>query len=116
MIARMWHGRVPTAMAEAYRKFVNERAIPDYQSVEGNLSVHILERTEGDITHFITLTFWKDTDSIKGFAGDDAETAKYYPEDQDFLLEFEPKVVHYEVVGHSRSPHLAFPEKRAGQS
>jgi len=112
----MWHGRVPTSKADAYRKFTNARAILDYQSVEGNISVHILERTEGNITHFITLTFWKDLDSIKGFAGDDMETAKYYPEDQDFLLEFEPKVVHYEVVGQSRSPHLAFPEQRAGQS
>ena len=101
MITRMWHGRVPTAKAEAYRKFVNVRAIPDYQSVEGNISVHILERTEGDITHFITLTFWRDLDSIQAFAGEDIEAAKYYPEDKDFLLEFEPRVVHYEVVGHS---------------
>lgn len=101
MIIRMWHGRVPTSKAEAYRKFVNERAIPDYQSVEGNISVHILERTEGDITHFITLTFWQDLDSIKAFAGEDVEAAKYYAEDKDFLLEFEPRVVHYEVVGHS---------------
>jgi len=101
MITRMWHGRVPTSKAEAYRKFLNEHAIPDYQSVAGNLSVHILERTEGEITHFITLTFWKDMESIKAFAGEDVETAKYYPEDKDFLLEFEPKVVHYEVVGQS---------------
>lgn len=101
MIVRMWHGRVLTAKAKAYREFVIGRAIPDYRSVEGNLSVHILERTEGEITHFITLTFWKDMESIKGFAGDDVETAKYYPEDRHFLLEFEPKVVHYEVVGHS---------------
>jgi len=40
-------------------------------------------------------------DVIKGFAGDDAELAKYYPEDKDFLLEFEPAVVHYEIVGQS---------------
>jgi len=101
MITRMWHGRVPASKAKAYRKFLNERAIPDYQSVTGNISVHILERTEGDVTHFITLTFWKGMDSIKAFAGEDAETAKYYSEDKDFLLEFEPKVVHYEVVGQS---------------
>ena len=101
MIVRMWHGKVSTSKAEAYREFVNQRAIPDYQSVDGNISVHILERREGDITHFITLTFWKDLDSIKGFAGEDVEAAKYYPEDQDFLLEFEPNVVHYEVVGQS---------------
>lgn len=39
--------------------------------------------------------------AIRSFAGDDVEGAKYYPEDGSFLLEFEPRVVHYEVVGHS---------------
>ena len=101
MIVRMWHGRVPTSKAGAYRAFTNERAIPDYQSVEGNISVHILERQEGEVTHFITLTFWENLEAIEGFAGEDVEVAKYYPEDQDFLLEFEPRVVHYEVVGQS---------------
>ena len=101
MIVRMWHGRVPTSSAGDYRDFLNARAVPDYQAVDGNLSVHILERQEGDITHFITLTFWRDLASIRGFAGDEVETAKYYPEDKDFLLEFEPHVVHYEVVGQS---------------
>jgi heme-degrading monooxygenase HmoA len=101
MIVRMWHGRVPTGKAQAYREFLNRRAIPDYQAVPGNLSVHILERQEGDVTHFITLTFWKDMRAIRGFAGEDVERAVYYPEDPDFLLEFEPTVVHYEVVGHS---------------
>jgi heme-degrading monooxygenase HmoA len=97
----MWHGRVPASKGQAYREFLKERAIPDYQSVEGNLSVHILERHEGEVTHFITLTFWKDVEAIQGFAGQDIEAAKYYPEDKDYLLEFEPSVVHYEVVGQS---------------
>ena len=99
MITRSWHGRVPAAKAEAYRNFLNARAIPDYQSVAGNLGVYILERADGDITHFITLTFWDGLDSIRGFAGDEVTVAKYYDEDKDFLLEFEPHVVHYEVVG-----------------
>jgi heme-degrading monooxygenase HmoA len=97
----MWHGRVPTSKAKDYREFTIGRAIPDYQSIEGNISVHILERTEGDVTHFITLTVWKDMESIKAFAGEDVNVAKYYPEDKDFLLEFEPNAVHYEVVGQS---------------
>jgi len=101
MIVRMWHGRVLTGKAQAYREFVVQRAIPDYRSVAGNLSVHILQRTEGDVTHFMTVTFWKDLASIQGFAGEDLERAKYYPEDSDFLLEFEPRVVHYEVVGQA---------------
>ena len=101
MIVRMWHGRVPTSKAPAYRAFLNERAIPDYQSVEGNISVYILERREGEVTHVITMTFWENLEVIKDFAGDDVELAKYYPEDQGFLLEFEPGVVHYEIVGQS---------------
>ena len=44
---------------------------------------------------------WEGLEAIKAFAGDDAEKAKYYPEDDGFLLEFEPSVVHYEVVGRS---------------
>ena len=75
---------------------------------KGNISVHVLERREGDITHFITLTFWESLEAIKGFAGEDVEVAKYYPEDKDFLLEFEPKVVHYEVVGQSEGTSTSF--------
>ncbi len=99
MIVRMWHGRVPTSKAATYREFTNARAIPDYRSVKGNLSVHVLERHEGEVTHFVTLTFWESLEAVKGFAGQNIETAKYYPEDKVFLLEFEPNVVHYEVVG-----------------
>lgn len=101
MIVRLWHGRVPTAKAVAYRDFLKARAIPDYRSVPGNISVQILERRDGETTHFVTWTVWEDLAAIRSFAGDDIERAKYYPEDASFLLEFEPKVVHYEVVGQS---------------
>lgn len=67
----------------------------------GNISVHILEREDGEVTHFVTMTFWDSMAAIRGFVGPDVESAKYYPEDTDFLLEFEPTVVHYEVVGRS---------------
>jgi heme-degrading monooxygenase HmoA len=101
MVIRMWHGRVPSPKAPAYREFLNRRAIPDYQAIPGNISVYILERQEGEVTHFVTLTYWESLDAIKGFAGEEVERAKYYPEDKDFLLEYEPAVVHYEIVGHS---------------
>ncbi len=106
MIVRLWHGRVPTSKASAYREFLNKRAIPDYRAVDGNIAVYILERQEGEITHFITLTFWEDMEAVKKFAGDDPEAAKYYPEDREFLLEFEPRVVHYRVVGYAQGKQV----------
>ena len=102
MIARMWHGMTPAAKADKYSAFLNARAIPDYRGVSGNLAVYILRRDEGDKTHFVTLTFWESLEAIKGFAGEPVERAKYYPEDRDCLLEFEPKVQHWEVVGSAR--------------
>jgi heme-degrading monooxygenase HmoA len=99
MVVRMWHGRVPAEKAACYRAFLNARAIPDYRSVPGNLSVHVLERPDGPVTHFVTLTFWESLAAIRAFAGEDVEKAKYYPEDAGYLLELEPAVVHYEVVG-----------------
>ena len=50
------------------------------------------------MTHFVTMTFWDSIAAIHGFAGDDIQVARYYPEDRDFLLEYEPDVVHYDVV------------------
>jgi len=98
MICRLWHGRTPRSKAEAYAEFLKKRAIPDYQSVPGNLGVEILRRDDGDCTHFLTVTHWTSEAAIRGFAGDDLLRAKYYPEDQGYLLELEPLVQHYVVT------------------
>ncbi len=97
MIARIWHGRTKAEDFERYTEFLKERAIPDYAGTEGFIKLIFLRRLEGDVGHFLLITFWESIDAIKRFAGEDYEKAKYYPEDKDFLLEFEEKVTHYEV-------------------
>lgn len=104
VIVRQWHGRVPNGKAAKYREFLKARALPDYSGCAGNLSAYLLERSDGDVTHFVTLTFWDGWESIRGFAGDDVAKAKYYAEDRDFLLEFEPTVTHYELAGQALPP------------
>jgi heme-degrading monooxygenase HmoA len=97
LIARTWHGRTAAIKADEYLAFLIERAIPDYRSIAGNRGVTILRRIEDDAAHFLILTLWESREAIEAFAGADIEQAKYYDEDQDFLLEFEPTVTHYEV-------------------
>jgi heme-degrading monooxygenase HmoA len=99
MIARIWHGITPLDKADAYLEFLRRRAVPDYESVPGNRGVYVLRELRGDEAHFLTLTFWDSVEAIRRFAGEDISRAKYYPEDQDFLLAFEPTVTHYEVYG-----------------
>jgi heme-degrading monooxygenase HmoA len=97
VIARVWHGRTSPEKSEAYLRFLMDRAVPDYKSVAGNRGVHILRRNDAGAAHFVILTLWDSREAIEAFAGRDVDRAKYYPEDTDFLLEFEPAVVHYEV-------------------
>ena len=100
MIARLWHGKVPSDKAAGYHQYLLTTGLRDYSSVKGNRSVSLLKREEDGITHYYTLTYWDDIEAIKQFAGEDYEKARYYPEDKDYLIEFEPLVVHYTVLEH----------------
>jgi heme-degrading monooxygenase HmoA len=52
-------------------------------------------------TEVLTLSWWDSLDSIRGFAGDDIDVAVYYPEDEDYLIDRELTVSHYEVSSRS---------------
>jgi heme-degrading monooxygenase HmoA len=98
MIARTWHGRVPAAKSEAYYESLRRTGLPAYAATPGNRGVWVFRRTQGDVTHFLLTTLWESLEAIKRFAGEDYERARYYPEDDDFLLEREPFVTHYDVL------------------
>lgn len=98
MIARMWHGKVPAEKTALYHAFLLKTGLKDYGSTPGNKGVFLLKKDDGTVTHFYTLTFWEDYASIRQFAGEEYEKARYYPEDKEFLLEFEPMVVHFDVL------------------
>jgi len=98
MIARIWHGITPIEKADEYTEHQNKTGIADYQSTEGNRGVYVLRRIEGEQVHFLVLSFWDSVESVKKFAGEDYEKARYYPDDVKYLLEFPEKVKHYEVI------------------
>lgn len=98
MIARTWEGRVPAEKADAYHEYLLETGVEEYKSIPGNRGVHVLRRVEGDEAHFLLVTFWDSWDDIMAFAGEAVEKAKYYDEDEKFLLELVPTVTHYDVL------------------
>ena len=98
MIARTWEGRVPTAKAEAYQSLLERTGLADYAKTPGYRGVLVLRAAEGDVTRFILTSFWDSFDAIRRFAGDDYTRARYYDDDDAFLLEKEPFVAHAEVV------------------
>ena len=97
MIARIWHGKTKARDAAAYLEYLFQSGIPAYRATSGNKGAWVLRRLEGDMAHFITLSFWDSHEAIVAFAGSEPGMAKYYPEDEKYLLEFEPAVTHYEL-------------------
>ncbi len=96
-IMRLWHGEVAIDQADEYEQFMIDRAAPDYASVDGLLKLYFQRRDEDEIAHFLLVTIWDSLESIKKFAGARPELAKYYPQDDDFLLEKEKHASMYEI-------------------
>ena len=97
MITRIWHGRVPLGKATDYERYISATGMADYRAT-GNRGAWLLRRDEGDTAHLTTMTFWDTRSSIEAFAGRDIAVARNYPEDDQYLVEHEPRVLHFIVV------------------
>ena len=76
-----------------------------YARTPGNRGVWMLRRDVDDRTEFVMFTLWDSLEAVKAFAGDDYETAVFYPEDERFLVERELTAAHYEVDTHAGPEH-----------
>jgi|SRR6476620_3857083 len=97
MIARIWHGKTSIEDFDAYTVFLKKVAVPDYQKTKGFKGLSFLRQIKNGEGHFTLITYWENLEVIKNFAGEDIQKAKYYPEDDNYLLEFEENVQHFEV-------------------
>jgi hypothetical protein len=99
MIARMWRGWVRTDRAAEYVDIIERTGMAEYRRTPGNQGAQLLTRDlGGGRTEIVTLSWWPDLDHIRAFAGDQIDVAKYYPEDDDYLLDRETTVAHFEVA------------------
>lgn len=100
MIARTWRGRVRRADADAYVEYMRQTGVADYRAAAGNEGVLLLRRDEEDETEFVFISLWASEEALLADVGD--ETARYYPEDDRFLLDREPLAPHFQVAVDAR--------------
>lgn len=98
MIARTWSGRTRRDHEEDYLKYVLETGIRDILEIKGNRGALLLRRLHGEEVELLLISLWGSIESIEAFTGPEVEKARYYPEDDKYLLEKPEKVIHYEVV------------------
>ena len=99
MIARMWRGWVAADKAAAYVAYVNETGVAEYLTTPGNRGAQLLTReVGGGRVEIVTLSWWDSLDAVRAFAGDDVEVARFYPEDDEYLVDRETTVSHFTVA------------------
>jgi heme-degrading monooxygenase HmoA len=99
IVLRKWTGRISTTDEAEYGAYVAGTGAADYRRTKGNLGFQILMRALGDGTSEVTtLSWWESIDAIRAFAGDQPELARYYPEDDRFLLGRPERVEHHRVI------------------
>jgi heme-degrading monooxygenase HmoA len=102
MIARIWRGVTPESKADPYFNYLLATGVKDYRAIKGNCGAMVLRRSSERRAEFLLISLWESLDAIRQYAGPDAEVAVYYGADKEYLLELEPKVVHYDVLFESR--------------
>ena len=98
MIARIWWGRTKAEDYDAYLAYLEESGVAALRETAGNRGVMVLRRLAGDEAEFGVVSFWDSLEDVKAFAGEDVDVARYFPDDERYLLEFTPKLKHFEVA------------------
>jgi catechol 2,3-dioxygenase-like lactoylglutathione lyase family enzyme/heme-degrading monooxygenase HmoA len=122
-VARIWRGATRAGDRDRYLEYLEGTGIADYLATPGNRGVEILTRIEGERALFTIRTLWTSLDAIRAFAGDDVEVARFYPEDDAFLVDRDLRAEHHEL-GEIRHPahvvksvdHVSVPVRDAAAS
>jgi heme-degrading monooxygenase HmoA len=99
MIARRWRGRVRSADSDAYLAYMEQTGVAELRATPGNQGVVVFrsQPTETGVDVEVT-SLWDRLESIRAFAGDDLEAARFYPEDDRYLIGRELRCSHEEVA------------------
>jgi heme-degrading monooxygenase HmoA len=100
MIARMWRGVVAADDGPAYAAYMQQTGVAGYAQTPGDRGVWMLRRLVATGEEFVMFTLWDSIDAVRGFAGEDYETAVFYAEDDRFLIERDLTSSHFEVDTH----------------
>ena len=98
MIARIWRGLTARENADEYLSYLRLTGLKEYQDTAGNRGAFVLRRDQGERCEFVLISLWDSIDAVRAYVGENAEVAKYYPDDTRYLLEMEPNVRNYEVA------------------
>jgi len=107
MIARIWRGITLKEKADDYLDYLHRTGLRDYAATPGTRGVSVLRRNQGEHCEIMLISLWDSMDAVRAFAGENPDRSVYYPEDEQYLLQMEPLVRHYDVAEQIVAPDAA---------
>jgi antibiotic biosynthesis monooxygenase (ABM) superfamily enzyme len=95
MITRLWRGWTLPENADAYERFLLTELFPAMRDIPGFHNADVLRRDDGGEVAFVTLTRFDGLEAIRGFAGEDYETAVIEPKARTLLSRYDERAQHY---------------------
>ena len=87
------------APAAPYVEYITRTGLSAYEKKPGNLGAQMWTTDLGDgRTEVMTVSQWSSRADIEGFAGQNIDVTVFYPEDDDYLIDRETTVRHYDVA------------------
>jgi heme-degrading monooxygenase HmoA len=98
MIMREWRAEIRRELRDEYVDYVCRTGLASYRATLGNLgaSVAVTDLDE-QRSEIVTISYWQSFDAIRAFAGDPIDQARYFPEDDKYLLTRPERVLHYQA-------------------
>src|SRR5262245_9637893 len=106
MICRVWRGWATKDNAEAYEGIVRGEVIPGSEArcVPAFRAIDLMRRERDHDVEFMTLMWFDDLASVKGFMGEDYEQAHVPQRARAVLSDFDTRSAHYEVLDRREQP------------
>jgi hypothetical protein len=97
-ILRIWRAEIRRALRAEYVAYVTATGLAAYRATPGNLGASIAVRDlDPERSEIVTLSWWTGIEALRAFAGSDFQLARYFPEDDRYLLTRPEQVLHYDA-------------------
>jgi len=98
MIARIRRSITSLTDADKYQRYLNCFVIPRCQSAEGIKGLYIFKECQGELVHFLVLSFWVTKEAMANYIGAEEDIVDPTIEEKSLLIAFEAIARHYEVT------------------
>jgi antibiotic biosynthesis monooxygenase (ABM) superfamily enzyme len=100
VIARVWRGATLAENGATYAAYLEETGMRNAREIPGARGTLVLRRERSGYAEFETILLFDSLEDVKAFAGDDLDLAVFFAQDDEYLVERDLEVRHYEVDVH----------------